>query len=185
MFSVTNLVLWMFLAILLENYTAVREESHKGPSVWEEAGAYIATLPRTMTLTKRWRGGRLAFERSHPQRRYMCALFPITLRSGSVFIAGAATVMGANAVSTVDLQTDFDHMINGAKEFMLGAGPLIALGLAWWGKVKASPAAQKASVVASGALVVPTDSAAAAITSSMTPSNTRPKSLYVGRKKWS
>ena len=65
-----------------------------------------------------------------------------TLRSGAIFIGGAATVMGVNSLSAVDLQTDLDHMINGAKEFMLGAGPLIGVGMALWGKFKASPAAQ-------------------------------------------
>lgn len=44
-----NLVLWMFLAILLENYTEIRYESHKGPSAWEEAVAYVATLPQTIS----------------------------------------------------------------------------------------------------------------------------------------
>ena len=86
-----------------------------------------------------------------------------TLRSGSVFVAGAATVMGLNAISATDLQTDFDHMINGAKEFMLGAGPLIGLALAWWGKNKASLVSQKAAVSASGALVVQTSSPSAAV----------------------
>jgi hypothetical protein len=71
-----------------------------------------------------------------------------TLRSGSVFVAGAATVMGLNAISATDLQTDFDHMINGAKEFMLGAGPLIGFALAWWGKTKASLPSQVARVQA-------------------------------------
>jgi hypothetical protein len=86
-----------------------------------------------------------------------------TLRSGSVFVAGAATVMGLNAISATDLQTDLDHMINGAKEFMLGAGPLIGLALAWWGKNKASLGSQKASVAASGALVVQPSSPAATV----------------------
>ena len=54
-----------------------------------------------------------------------------TLRSGSVFVAGAATVMGLNAISATDLQTDLDHMINGAKEFMLG--PAHSSGLQWRG----------------------------------------------------
>jgi hypothetical protein len=69
-----------------------------------------------------------------------------TLRSGSIFLVGAATVMGVNALSVQDLQGDLDHMINGAKEFMLGAGPLIAIGLAWWGKYKASLPSQVATV---------------------------------------
>ena len=86
-----------------------------------------------------------------------------TLRSGSVFIAGAATVMGLNAISATDLQTDLDHMINGAKEFMLGAGPLIGLAVAWWGKTKASLPSQKAAVAASGALVVQPSSPSATV----------------------
>lgn len=69
-----------------------------------------------------------------------------TLRSGGIFIAGAATVMGFTAISATDLQTDFDHMINGAKEFWLGAGPLVMLALAWWGKNKASLTSQVATV---------------------------------------
>ena len=52
MIAITNLVLWMFLAILLENYTEVRFESHKGPSAMEEAAAFLASLPRT--ATPRW-----------------------------------------------------------------------------------------------------------------------------------
>jgi hypothetical protein len=87
-----------------------------------------------------------------------------TLRSGSIFLAGAATVSGFNALSATDLQTDFDHMINGAKEFWLGAGPLVMLALAWWGKNKASLTSQKASVAASGALVVQPATPAAAVT---------------------
>jgi len=55
---------------------------------------------------------------------------------------------GFNALSGADLQTDLDHMINGAKEFMLGAGPLIAIAMAWWGKNKASLPAQVATVQA-------------------------------------
>lgn len=86
-----------------------------------------------------------------------------TLRSGSVFVAGAATVMGLNAISATDLQTDLDHMINGAKEFMLGAGPLIGLAVAWWGKNKASLVSQKQSVAASGALVVQPSSPSATV----------------------
>src|ERR1700722_15895394 len=84
-----------------------------------------------------------------------------TLRSGSVFLAGAATVMGVNAISATDLQTDLDHMINGAKEFWLGAGPPVALALGGWGKNKASLVSQKAAVAASGALVVQTSAPAA------------------------
>ena len=84
-----------------------------------------------------------------------------TLRSGGIFIAGAATVMGFTAISAPDLQTDFNHMINGAKEFWAGAGPLVMLALAWWGKNKASLTSQKASVAASGALVVQTSTPAA------------------------
>ncbi len=87
-----------------------------------------------------------------------------TLRSGSVFIAGAATVMGLHAISATDLQTDLDHMLNGAKEFWLGAGPLVGLAIAWWGKNKASLVSQKAAVSASGALVVQPSSPAAAVT---------------------
>jgi hypothetical protein len=79
-----------------------------------------------------------------------------TLRSSGIYIAGLATFMGFQAISATDLQTDIDHMINGAKEFWLGAGPLVMLALAWWGKNKASLTSQKASVVASGALVVQT-----------------------------
>jgi hypothetical protein len=55
-------------------------------------------------------------------------------------------------------------MINGAKEFWLGAGPLVMIALAWWGKNKASLTSQKASVAASGALVVQPSSPAAAVT---------------------
>jgi hypothetical protein len=87
-----------------------------------------------------------------------------TLRSGGIFLSGALTVMGVNAISAPDLQTDLDHMLNGAKEFMLGAGPLITLALAWWGKNKAGLVAQKAAVAASGALVVQTSSPAATAT---------------------
>ncbi len=87
-----------------------------------------------------------------------------TLRSGAIFIGGAATVMGVNSLSAVDLQTDLDHMINGAKEFMLGAGPLIGIGMAIWGKYKSSLPSQKASVAASGALVVQPATPSAAVT---------------------
>lgn len=71
-----------------------------------------------------------------------------TVRTGAAFVAGAAAYMGFNAISSSDLQVDFNHMINGAKEFMLGAGPLIALGMGWWGKRKASLAAQVLAVQA-------------------------------------
>jgi len=113
MFTITNLVLWMFLAILLENYTEVRGghhgviflvtelvlwcvavrgvlataaargffalstsllphnhpivclhvqiryESHLGPSAWQEAGAYLATLPQTFGVVRWLRGRRI------------------------------------------------------------------------------------------------------------------------------
>ncbi len=86
-----------------------------------------------------------------------------TLRSTGIYVAGIATLMGVHAISATDLQTDFDHMVNGAKEFWLGAGPLVMLALAWWGKNKASLISQKASVSASGALVVQTSTPAAAV----------------------
>ncbi len=92
------------------------------------------------------------------------AEFFSTLRSGSMFLVGAATVTGFHALSATDLQTDFDHMINGAKEFWVGAGPLVAIALAWYGKTKLSLSSQKQAVAASGALVVPTTSSAQAIT---------------------
>lgn len=69
-----------------------------------------------------------------------------TLRSGAIFVSGAAAYMGLTALSATDIQTDLDHMINGAKEFMVGAGPLIALALGWWGKNKASLTSQVESV---------------------------------------
>ena len=75
--------------------------------------------------------------------------FYSTVRSGSIFIAGAAAWAGLIAVTTATgIESDVQHMINGAKEFMLGAGPLIALALAWWGKNKASLSAQVATVQA-------------------------------------
>lgn len=77
-----------------------------------------------------------------------------TFRSAAIFIGGAATVMGVNSLSAVDLQTDLDHMINGAKEFMLGAGPLIGLGMAYWAKFRASPGSQKAAVAAQPNMIV-------------------------------
>jgi hypothetical protein len=69
-----------------------------------------------------------------------------TLRSGGIFVAGMATLMGVNAISAADLQTDINHMLNGAKEFWVGAGPLVMLALAWWGKNKASLTSQVATV---------------------------------------
>ena len=62
-----------------------------------------------------------------------------TLRSTGIFLAGAGAATGLiTATTATGIQTDIGHMINGAQEFMLGAGPLIALALAWWGKNKAS-----------------------------------------------
>ena len=46
MILITNLVLWMFLAIVFETYTEVRYESHNTPSAFEEGAAFFATVPR-------------------------------------------------------------------------------------------------------------------------------------------
>ena len=46
MVLITNLVLWMFLAILFETYTEVRYESHNTPSAFEEGAAFLSTVPR-------------------------------------------------------------------------------------------------------------------------------------------
>ena len=75
--------------------------------------------------------------------------FYSTVRSGSIFLAGAAAGTGLIAATTATgIESDIQHMIDGAKEFMLGAGPLIALVLAWWGKNKASLVSQVATVQA-------------------------------------
>jgi len=79
-----------------------------------------------------------------------------TVRSAAIFVCGAAASMGLmTAMSAAAIETDVGHMINGGKEFMLGAGPLIAFGLAWWGKNKASLISQVAVVQAAapGALI--------------------------------
>ena len=54
-------------------------------------------------------------------------------------------------------------MINGAKEFWLGAGPLVGIALAWYGKTKLSLTSQKQAVAASGALIVQPATPAAAV----------------------
>jgi len=79
-----------------------------------------------------------------------------TLRSTGIFVVGAAAGTGLMAATTAtSIQTDIGHMMNGAQEFMLGAGPLIALALAWWGKNKASLVSQVSTVQAAapGALM--------------------------------
>ena len=78
-----------------------------------------------------------------------------TLRSGAIFVSGAAAYMGLTALSATDIQTDLDHMINGAKEFWIGAGPLVGAGMLLWGRYKSSNAAKTASVAAMpGTMVV-------------------------------
>jgi hypothetical protein len=42
MFGMTNLMLWLFLAIFFDAYTEVRAESHRGPSAIAELGHALA-----------------------------------------------------------------------------------------------------------------------------------------------
>jgi hypothetical protein len=63
--GITNLTMWMFLAIILENYDEVRLESHsQGPAIWVEAIAYFKSLPEqglsavgvsTLTIRRVWK----------------------------------------------------------------------------------------------------------------------------------
>ena len=64
----------------------------------------------------------------------------------AVFGAGVLTMLGVNALSSADLQTDVQHMVNGVQEFWLGAGPIVALAVGWYKKYKSSIPAQAASV---------------------------------------
>jgi hypothetical protein len=45
MVLITNMTLWMFLAIILESYTEVRSESQGAPSVMQEAVAFAQSVP--------------------------------------------------------------------------------------------------------------------------------------------
>jgi hypothetical protein len=45
MVLMTNLVLWMFLAIILESYTEIRARSQGAPTLYDDALAYAASLP--------------------------------------------------------------------------------------------------------------------------------------------
>jgi hypothetical protein len=62
MLLITNLILWMFLAILFEEYSAVRVSSHELPSVADEAAAALAAArarlacPRAAASCARRRG---------------------------------------------------------------------------------------------------------------------------------
>ncbi len=46
MLGVTNLTIWMFFGVVLETYSEVRAERLKGPTLWEEAAAFISTFRR-------------------------------------------------------------------------------------------------------------------------------------------
>jgi hypothetical protein len=72
------------------------------------------------------------------------------------FGAGILTALGIQTFTNPqDLITDFDHMVNGAKEFMVGAGPLIAAAMVAWSRYKASRAQKIASVSATpGTMVI-------------------------------
>lgn len=63
------------------------------------------------------------------------------------YAAGIMTLLGVQTVLTPqDLITDVDHMIAGIKEFWLGAGPLVLLGMALWAKSKSKLSSKVASV---------------------------------------
>jgi hypothetical protein len=50
MLLLTNMVLWMFLAIVLESYTEVRARSHGAPSLLDDAVSAWVSLPRASAL---------------------------------------------------------------------------------------------------------------------------------------
>ncbi len=50
MLLLTNMVLWMFLAIVLESYTEVRARSHGAPSLLDDAASAWVALPRAAAL---------------------------------------------------------------------------------------------------------------------------------------
>jgi hypothetical protein len=45
MLLVTNLTLWMLLAVVFESYTQVRMASLSGPTAWAELGSFLLTVP--------------------------------------------------------------------------------------------------------------------------------------------
>ena len=79
-----------------------------------------------------------------------------SFRSLAIYSSGVLTAIGVHTIaSPQDLATDIDHMINGAKEFWIGAGPLVGAGMLLWGRYKSSNAAKTASVAAMpGTMVV-------------------------------
>lgn len=89
------------------------------------------------------------------------------LASGKHFItffAGAGAAVGVlTQTSAADIQGDFDHIFNGIKEIAIGAGPLVAMGMAWWAahnsslkaKVESVQAAQPQALVSAVQQVAP------------------------------
>ena len=79
-----------------------------------------------------------------------------SVRSILIYGSGIMTAVGVQTFANPqDLVTDFDHMVNGAKEFWVGFGPLVGMGVLAWGRYKSSTASKKASLVATpGTMVV-------------------------------
>jgi hypothetical protein len=65
------------------------------------------------------------------------------------YIMGIATTLGVMKLTNTDLtvvSTSIDHIFNGLKEISVGAGPLIAMAMAWWAKRRLSPPEQLKAV---------------------------------------
>jgi hypothetical protein len=79
-------------------------------------------------------------------------------RHGVTFIAGMLAMAGIHSINGVeipDLASSWDHMVKGATEFMVGAGPIIAFVMSLYSKWSATQKARVASVAAiSGVTVV-------------------------------
>lgn len=70
-------------------------------------------------------------------------------RQFASFAGGAAFSFGLISVkSQTDIEGDINHILNGVKEIAIGAGPLLAMAMAWWASHKASPTSQIAAVSA-------------------------------------
>jgi len=94
MLLVTNMVLWMFLAIFLESYTAVRTASHKGNSVGEDAEEAAVALGMRLRTCPPWRRGGC------------CSLVPHGIAEGEAFLAalGAGDLAMVERVTLAQLQ---------------------------------------------------------------------------------
>jgi len=92
MLLVTNLILWMFLAIFLESYTDVRAASHKGNTVGEDAAEAAAALALRLATCPPWRRGGC------------CSLVPHGIAEAEAFLTAlAADAGGAPRVTLGDM----------------------------------------------------------------------------------